>query len=125
MSRQLLFFIVIGTLAAATHWGAVVLLVSHLKITPLVANLLGWLSAFIVSFSGHYTLTFAQQASSLGTALRRFFLVSALGFAVNESAYALLLHYSSVSYQYLLALILIAMAVLTFTLSRLWAFART
>ncbi|MCX5589846.1 GtrA family protein [Alcaligenes endophyticus] len=123
MPRQLFFFILIGSLAAGVHWGAVVLLVSHAHVPPLWANLIGWLAAFTVSFGGHYTLTFTQHSIPFLTALRRFFLVSALGFGVNESAYAVLLHYSSLSYQYLLAVVLVAMAFVTFVLSRVWAFA--
>lgn len=123
MPRQLIFFVLIGSVAAGIHWGAVVLLVSQAQMPPLWANLIAWLAAFTVSFGGHYSLTFSQHNTPFLTALRRFFLVSALGFAVNEIAYAILLHYSSLSYQYLLACILIAMAFVTFILSRLWAFA--
>lgn len=123
MPHQLLFFILVGSVAAATHWGIVIALVSQLGLSPLLANLLGWLCAFIVSFSGHHLLTFQQHGTYWLTALRRFFLISALGFCINETAYALLLHYSLIPYQWLLAGILVSMAFLTFILSRLWAFA--
>ena len=89
---------------------------------PLVANLVGWLVAFAVSFIGHYRLTFRHSRIPWTIAIRRFFLVSAAGFLVNESAYAWLLHATAVRYDVLLALILIGLAVLTFVVSRLWAF---
>ncbi|HRL21888.1 GtrA family protein [Alcaligenes sp. SDU_A2] len=125
MSRQILLFILVGTLAAATHWGIVVLAVQTLAVPALLANLLGWLVAFGVSFSGHYWMTFRQQHARLLPALGRFFLVSAAGFAVNEASYAVLLKYSGLRYDLLLGLILIALAVLTFLAGRLWAFRRT
>lgn len=78
--------------------------------------------AFFVSFLGHYRLTFRRLASSWMSAARRFFLISACGFVLNEAAYAWLLHVTSVRYDVLLALILVGLAVLTFLVSRLWAF---
>jgi len=119
------WFVAVGCAAAATHWLAAVGCVTLLALPPLVANVLGWLVAFIVSFSGHYWLTFRHQQQALGVALRRFFLISASGFAVNECAYAWLLKATSVRYDLLLAAILVAIAFLTFVVSRLWAFRRT
>ncbi|MGE8590597.1 MAG: GtrA family protein [Alcaligenes sp.] len=125
MSRQIILFILVGTLAAITHWGIVVAVVQALGTPALLANLFGWLVAFLVSFSGHYWLTFRQQQARLLPALGRFFMVSAAGFAVNEASYAALLQYSGLRYDILLGLILIALAVLTFLAGRLWAFRRT
>jgi len=45
-----------------------------------------------------------------------------MGFGVNELAYAYLLHATAVRYDLLLAMILVALAVLTFILGRFWAF---
>jgi uncharacterized membrane protein len=55
----------------------------------------------------------------------RFFVLSAAGFAINESAYALLLHLTLLPYQVLLAFILIAVAAFTYLLSQRWAFQGT
>lgn len=119
---QLFWFVAVGCTAAATHWLVVVGVVNTLGLPPLAANFIGWLVAFCVSFWGHYQLTFKQQHASLGKAARRFFAVSALGFAVNELAYATLLQTTSLRYDVLLALILIGIAGLTFILGRFWAF---
>jgi putative flippase GtrA len=125
MSRQIILFILVGTLAAFTHWGIVIALVQTLSLSPLLANLFGWLTAFLVSFGGHYWLTFRSQNARFLPALSRFFLVSAAGFAVNEASYAFLLNHSGLRYDLLLGLILIGLAVLTFLAGRLWAFRRT
>lgn len=120
--KQLACFIAVGCGAAATHWLVVVAVVSTLHAAPLIANILGWLVAFVVSFTGHYQLTFRHQHAPMWQAIRRFFLVSALGFAVNEASYALLLTTTTIRYDILLGLVLIAIAVMTFILGRFWAF---
>lgn len=100
----------------------VVLLVSAHYLTPLVANLVGWLVAFAVSFTGHYQLTFRHQRGHIKDAVWRFFMLSALGFAINETSYAILLKQTRLPYEFLLAFILVAVAAFTFVASRLWAF---
>ncbi|CAJ50536.1 GtrA family protein [Bordetella avium] len=120
--RQIALFILVGCAAAATHWLAAVLCVEFGGMAPAWANVVGWLLAFAVSFSGHYRLTFRHLALSWIVAARRFFLVSAAGFAVNELAFVWLLHTTRLPYELLLGLILIVLACLTFVASRLWAF---
>jgi putative flippase GtrA len=115
-------FVVVGCLAAATHWTVAVGCVEFLGAPPLLANVAGWLVAFLVSFGGHYRWTFRHHPKLLLKALRRFFLVSASGFLVNECAYAWLLSTTRLPYDGLLAALLIAVAGLTFVVSRLWAF---
>lgn len=122
MFREVSWFIGVGCVAAATHWIVAIAYVDNLSFSPLIANVMGWLVAFLVSFTGHYRLTFRHQPKQLLVALRRFFLVSATGFMINEAAYAYLLQVTKIHYDVLLAGILIAIACLTFLVSRLWAF---
>ncbi|MDS4013043.1 MAG: GtrA family protein [Candidatus Accumulibacter sp.] len=123
--REIGWFVGVGCAAAATHWVVAVTGIGRLHLAPAVANLVGWLVALVVSFSGHYLLTFRHHAKSLLPALGRFFLLSASGFAVNELAFVVLLHSTRLPYQHLLAAILVAVAILTFLLSRSWAFRHT
>ena len=116
-------FILVGSAAALVHLLTVVLLVETMQLAPLVANLGGWLCAFTVSYGGHQLLTFADHDAPVLQSASRFLLLSATGFAINESAYTLLLHSSQVPYYLLLAIILVCVAVLTYLLSRRWAFA--
>lgn len=120
--KQISWFILVGCAAALTHWLVAVACVSQAGAPPLLANLIGWLIAFLVSFSGHFHLTFRHAGHAWQVAAVRFFAISALGFAVNEAAYAWALHATQLRYDVLLGLILIAVAGLTFLLSRLWAF---
>jgi putative flippase GtrA len=116
------FFIAVGCAAAAVHFLVVVLLVSQFAWAPLLANVGGWLVAFVVSFTGHRLLTFRANDAPLWRAMRRFFGVSLAGFAANESTYAALLHLSGLRYDLLLAIILVLVAVMTYLLSSRWAF---
>jgi putative flippase GtrA len=107
------------------HWLVVVALVSHGGWRPLVANIGGWLVAFTVSFAGHHRLTFSAHGAPVRSSAQRFFVVSAFGFAVNETAYAVLLRWSGQHYGLALAIVLLGVAVLTYLLSRHWAFLRS
>lgn len=123
LRRRPIRFILVGSAAALTHLLTVIFLVEKIHLLPLVANVGGWLCAFGVSYLGHFLLTFADHAAPAWRSAMRFFLLSAAGFAINESAYAVLLHASPVHYAILLAIILAGVAVLTYLLSRHWAFA--
>ncbi len=120
--RQIGWFVIVGCAAAATHWLVAVAGIAWLDLLPSLANLVGWSVAVVVSFSGHYLLTFQHQQKALGSAIRRFLVVSASGFAINEVAFVSLLRLTDIPYYVLLALILIAIAFMTFVFSRYWAF---
>jgi putative flippase GtrA len=123
--RRIGWFVAVGIAAAAVHFAVVVLLVEFGSLRPLVANPLGWLVAFGVSFSGHYRLTFADSGARIGRSGRRFLVISAAGFAVNELAYAALLAHGALGYRLGLGAVLVAVAALTYWASRNWAFMRT
>lgn len=122
MVHQISWFILVGASAAGVHWVVAIIGVQYIHLNPLWANLIGWLVAFTVSFSGHYHLTFRQQRAGVKQAIRRFFIISACGFAVNELSYAYFLATTHIRYDWLLAGILIAVAGATFVASRIWGF---
>lgn len=123
--RRIAFFIAVGCAAGAVHFGAVVLLVEWLGASPLLANVLGWLLAFVVSFTGQSRLTFRSHGTHWTVALPRYFAVSLSGFVLNEAGYALLLHWTALPYDLALGLVLVAVAVMTFLLGSRWAFRRS
>lgn len=114
-----------GAAAATVHLGVVVWLVSRHGWPPLVANVAGWCIAFCVSFLGQWRLTFRARAARWQHAMPRFMALSLGGFAINEAAYAALLRWSSLAYDLLLALVLVAVALITYLLSSRWAFRDT
>jgi putative flippase GtrA len=123
--RRIARFLLVGCVAATLHWTLVVVLVERAGWLPLVANLGGWLAALAVSFFGHHRCTFRGHRARLSVAARRFVLVSATGFAVNESAYALLLRASALRFDLLLAGVLAAVALATYLWSQHWVFLRS
>lgn len=126
MIRRIAWFVFVGCAAAAVHLGTVVLLVSNLGWAPLAANVVAWLIAFCVSFSGHWHLTFPHSGAPMVRAIRRFFSISLAGFAINESMYAVLLHFTGARwYAAVLFFVLLAVAVITYVLSSRWAFRGT
>lgn len=121
--QQLIWFGLIGASAAVVHLGLVWWLVAQFGLAPLVANVIGFSVAFFVSFFGHHQRTFATHGAPVRQALPRFVLVAALGFVSNEVLYAVLLRWG-MEYRLALFLVLVAVAGMTWLLSRFWAFRR-
>ena len=122
---RIAWFLLVGGCSAAVHWSVVVALVRHAGWPPLLANVLGWLVAYCVSFVGHHRLSFRGHGASLWTSARRYFAISAAGFAVNQLTFALLLRQGGWRFDIVLALVLAGVAVLTYLLGRHWAFLRS
>lgn len=123
--RRIASFILVGATAAAVHFAVVVALVETTGAHPLLANVGGWLVAFLVSFAGQHRLTFGDRRAPVLQAAPRFFAISAAGFAANEAAYAATLRLSGLRYDVALAVVLVAVAVMTYLLSSRWAFRRS
>lgn len=117
-------FVLVGGSAAASHLLVVALLVQGLHWPPLSANVLAFLLAFAVSYSGHALLTFAESATPHRQALPRFFLVACSAFVVNELLYFAALRWLAWHYLWSLFLVLLLVAVGTFVCSKFWAFAQ-
>lgn len=117
-------FVSVGVSAAGVHALMVWMLVGFLTLPPLLANVGGFLTAFWVSFFGHRYLSFDHgRPGHWWQALRRFALVATLAFIANEILYAALLSWTNLSYLVALVVVLGSVAVGTYILSRLWAFA--
>ena len=120
--RQLSLFCAVGAAAAAVHY-AVVLTLVPLGLAALLSNVVGFLTAFVVSYRGHGAWTFpAQPGRRRHAALHRFLRVAIAAFAVNETLFWALLTWTHLPYQLALALVLIVVAGGTFFASKLWAF---
>jgi putative flippase GtrA len=120
--RELVAFGLVGASAFLVHF-AVVAGIVPLGVRPLVANVVGFLAAFTVSFVGHGRWSFPAEGRPVAPALRRFAVVAVTGFLVNESAYALLLRFTKLDYRFALFLVLAGVAALTWLAGRYWAFA--
>lgn len=121
MSVQVVRFALVGSSALLIHWFTVVSLVP-VGMFPLLANVVGFMMAFLMSYVGHSYWTFLSPATVHRQCLPRFFLVALCGFILNETLYFLLLTYSDLGYQKSLIVVLGLVSFFTFTLSKKWAF---
>lgn len=129
-SRQALWFLVVGASAAAVHFLVLISVVSFTTISPAWANVIAFLLAFIVSFLGHFYLTFNTSTTSslykdkpaLHTLLK-WFASSVIGFAANQGLFVLGLNWFGERYYIFIWLVITAIiTVMTFALGKLWAF---
>ncbi|GGY03297.1 GtrA family protein [Paludibacterium paludis] len=123
INRELFWFGVVGVTAMAVHYLLVTRLFVPAGLTPLLANVAGFLLAFVVSYHGHRHQTFRARHVPHRRALPRFFAVACASFAVNEAMYAALLAHTALDYRAALLIVLVTVAALTFLLGKLWAFA--
>jgi len=125
---RMLRFGSVGLLAAAVHYWVVIALVELAGIAPMRANVGAFAVAFWVSYFGHRHWTFsdtvATHAPGAHSSLPRFLAVALLGFCMNAILFYLLLQYAGWPYYVSLAVVVFAVAAMTYLLSRLWAFRR-
>jgi putative flippase GtrA len=122
LSPSTFWFLAVGGSAALTHM--VVFALTHDQMWPELANALGFVVAFFVSFVGHRFLSFQDAGTSVATSFVRFGVTALAGFASNELVFIALLR--SLNWPALVALFvaLVFAAGQTFLLSRFWAFRR-
>lgn len=120
----MLSFGIVGALATFVHMVNGYLLIQA-GWNPLVANLLAFAIAFLVSFIGHLEFSFADQDVSLSRALRRFAVVALIGFGLNEALLVALLSLGVVSNTIALWTSIGMVAILTFFLNRRCVFCAT
>ena len=116
-------FILVGGTAASIHLGVVVCLVELYSISPLQANLLGFFVSFCFSFLGQRFLTFRDSNKILRASIPRYFIVASSAFALNETLFAITLHYLMIPYYLALGVVVLLVAVATYFASKYWAFA--
>ena len=117
-------FGVVGVLATAVHFSAVVALVEWFAASPLPANALGYGLAFAVSWFGSSRWTF-RGAAVVRFAVPRFVCVSLLGLVLNQAVNALVIDGLGGHYLAGLAAALVIVPVVTFTLNRIFVFPQT
>jgi putative flippase GtrA len=119
------WFVLVGVSAALTHMAVftvVLLLVPTLW--PEIANVAGFLVAFLVSFVGHRRLSFQDAGTGLMQSFLRFAATAVAGFATNETVFIVLFRVLALPTWVALISGIVVSAVQTFVLSRFWAFKR-
>lgn len=121
MSIQVIRFALIGIMAMLVHWFTAMSLIS-IGLHPLVANIMAFIVAFSVSYTGHSYWTFLVLPTSHRYRLPKFTVVAVGSFIINETLYFLLLRYTELNYRMALIIVLGSVSILTFTASKLWVF---
>ena len=114
-------FMIVGIVATCVHIGIVWSLITQIGIETLLANLLAFLTAFVVSFTGQYLWTFRSQRY-WQSAFIRFFLISLFGFTVNNIVLITLLNMGHMSDSLAAVLSTCVIPVITYLAGRFWAF---
>lgn len=124
MRRQVFYFVAVGCAAGLTHLSVVALLVEVFGWVPTISNVAAFCVAFCVSATGHSRLTFPQPAEQRAEAVRRFAILAITSFTLNQTMYSYALDlFGETLYLPILGVVVLAVAVFTFTMSRVWAFA--
>ncbi len=110
-------------LATLTHVLVFIFAVELLGMRPVIAVVIAFLLALILSYFGHLRWTF-NAASSHGSQLVRFFVVAVLGLGANASITYLIVDVFYYWYGLALVLTITAVPILTFYLSKYWVFNR-
>lgn len=120
--KSFFWFGLVGFSAMMVHFYTVVVIFIPFGIHPLIANTLGFLIAFIISYFGHARLTFHTPNNKNIKSMLRFLGVATLGFLMNQIIFYALLSYSKLGIDISLAITLILVSGSTYLLSRFWAF---
>lgn len=123
MRPSVVWFLLVGGTAAGVHYLVALLCHGPFGLSPALANTLGFLCAFPVSYLGHHRFSFSGHRATHGQALPRLFAVSLTAFIGNQVALAALLRYTPLPFWLALGLVLAGVAASTFVLGRYWAFA--
>ncbi len=120
---RLVKFGALGAVATGVHMAVAVGLTTLLAMNPYLANLVAFLLAFLVSYAGHYYVTFAGLADRFLGPIRAFFVIAALGFLANNGLLLWLLgrHFLGESQALIIAALIVP--AISFLAARFWAFA--
>jgi len=114
-------FGLVGVAATAVHMLAVWLLIDGASVPLLLANLIAFLMAFGISFSGNYFWTFGSPGRPK-SAMRRFFLIASGAFSINTVLLALLAKNQWLAPALAAVLAATVIPAFTYIASRVWGF---
>lgn len=114
-------FAFVGIAATAIHMSIVWQLAGANSLPILGANLIAFLAAFGVSFTGHYIWTFSSPGRPK-TAIRRFFIISGSGFVANTLLLAALVSSEWLTPRIAAVSSAALVPFFTYATSRLWGF---
>jgi len=118
---QIFRFGIVGLTAATVHFSTVIFLVQMRFFIPLIANILGFLVAFQVSYFGHRLWTFQSTLTLHRIAIPKLLFVQSINLVANESLFYVFLSYH-LPYPIALLIVLTILPIFTFISNKLWVF---
>jgi len=118
---QLVRFGLVGITAATVNFALVIFLVESFGWRPLLANIVAFIIAYQVSFSGHHYWTF-KSTTVFAHNWRKFLVVALLSLGLTECLFYVFLHPLGLYYPLALFCTLVIVPPITFVLSKCWAF---
>ena len=123
--QQLVSFAIVGVGATLTHAIIFNIAFEQFNFHHLIANILGFCIAFLVSYLGQFHWTFKEQAIQLNDkrgAFLKFLKTALLGFSVNLFWSYLILEILQLHHYYYLVLLTFVTQVFIFLLNKFWVF---
>lgn len=121
MFRRWLRFAAIGLTATLVHGGVLAALVEGADIAAIWATLCGFSIAFIVSYLGHYYITF-QSRQPHRRALPGFALSASIGAGLNIAIFLIVMDGLGASYRVAFVCTIIIVPAITYALAKTLAF---
>ena len=120
-ARQGGTFLVVGAAATLVHVAIALLASETLGLPSLSANLAGYCAAFGVSYLANARLTFRRPTRNLAQ-FARFLSVSLIALALNQALVYGLVEKAGWPFRFALIPVVLVIPVISFALSKLWAF---
>jgi putative flippase GtrA len=114
-------FSAVGVIATVVHIGVAMIAVASAGVNPTVGAMFGFLSAFIVSYVGHFRFTFVASGR-YGDYLVKFVVTSLASFMLSTSAVWLATIVLGVDYKLALIALAIIVPVCNYLVNRFWVF---
>lgn len=121
-TRRIVTFAAVGGTAAATHFGFALAASAALGAAPLLANVVGYGAAVVLSYLGHAFLTFQRPVAD-GPQFLRFLMISLAGLALSQTLTFVSVTLLDLPFVLALVLVVTVVPVFTYAASSLWGFA--
>ena len=118
---QFIKFAIVGVIATIVHAGSVIFLVETFSFDPVISSVPAYIAALITAYLLNKTWSFQSKVSHIDAFLP-YTIVSTLGFGLNITIMHVLINLFHVKYYFALAVAVISVPIVTFTLHKYWTF---
>ncbi len=112
----------VGVFATLVHGLALNLLVLGAGLHPTLANVGAFLSAFSISYLGHYYFSFRSRQDHVSAALK-FFIAALIGLTLNTLTFAIMVNLLQLHYMIAFTAVIFILPPVMFLISRKFVFA--